>query len=77
MRNVDILVSTVNSSLDITIDKKIPVIYISPFLNFKDVQILRDYGITKRRNKPDVDVKQLINIIKNNCVCCSELSFVV
>ncbi|RGD77525.1 PRD domain-containing protein [Faecalicoccus pleomorphus] len=72
LRNVDILVSTVNSSLDITIDKKIPVIYISPFLNFKDVQILRDYGITKRRNKPDVDVKQLINIIKNNCVVINE-----
>lgn len=72
LSNIDILVSTINSSMDIHVNKDIPVIYISPFLNFKDIQILSDYGIVRRKNKPSVDAKQLINIIKNNCVIIDE-----
>ncbi|WP_317394912.1 PRD domain-containing protein, partial [Faecalicoccus pleomorphus] len=72
LSNVDILVSTINGSIDVHSDKRIPVIYISPFLNFKDTQILSDYGIVRRKNKPNIDASQLINIIKNNCVIIDE-----
>lgn len=73
---IDIVISTIDLDYEIRTSLNIPVIYISPFLNFEDTKVLTKFGIGMKRSKNTLDLDKVMSIIEKSTVIINKTQLV-
>lgn len=65
---VDIAITTIELDYQLRKSLPVPVLYISPFLNFEDTQILKKFGIERKKNNQTPSINEILNIVESSAV---------
>ncbi|MGG5373293.1 PTS sugar transporter subunit IIA [Enterococcus sp. AZ196] len=73
-QNIDLIVSTLYFSFEIKKTVEVPILFISPFLTFNDDQKLKEFGITRKREKNKISVNKLLKVLERHTTISNSLS---
>ena len=59
MRNIDLVVSTINIATEIRNKISKPLVLVTPFFTFQDDKILQKYNITRKKNE-DYKIEKIL-----------------
>ncbi len=72
MRNIDLVVSTINIATEIRNKISKPLVLVTPFFTFQDDKILQKYNITRKKNE-DYKIEKILDIVQANSVITDTL----